>query len=62
MRRQSRILGIYRLAANRGLTAGLAALSSNCVHIHADRAGHYVHHDDPELVVQAIRELVRRCR
>jgi pimeloyl-ACP methyl ester carboxylesterase len=40
----------------------LAALSAGSVHVIADRAGHYVHLDDPGLVVQAIRDLVRRCR
>jgi pimeloyl-ACP methyl ester carboxylesterase len=40
----------------------LAALSSNSVHIHAERGGHYLHLDNPELVIQAIRDLVRRCR
>lgn len=40
----------------------LAALSAGSVHIFAVRAGHHVHLDDPQLVAQAIRELVRRCR
>jgi pimeloyl-ACP methyl ester carboxylesterase len=40
----------------------LAALSSDSKHIQAERAGHYLHLDDPDLVVQAIRDLVRRCR
>jgi pimeloyl-ACP methyl ester carboxylesterase len=40
----------------------LAALSSDSVHVHAERGGHYLHLDDPDLVVQAIRDLVRRCR
>jgi pimeloyl-ACP methyl ester carboxylesterase len=40
----------------------LAALSSDSKHIQAERAGHYLHLDDPDLVVQAIRELVRRSR
>lgn len=40
----------------------LAALSSDSVHIKAKKAGHYLHLDDPDLVIQAIREHVRRCR
>jgi pimeloyl-ACP methyl ester carboxylesterase len=40
----------------------LAALSTDSVHIHAERAGHYIHLDEPDLVIQAIRNLVRRCR
>ena len=40
----------------------LAALSSDSEHITAPEAGHYMHLDDPDLVVQAIRDLVRRCR
>lgn len=40
----------------------LAALSSDSEHIRARTAGHYVHLDEPELVVQAIRDLVSRCR
>lgn len=40
----------------------LAGLSSDTVHMTALQAGHYVHLDEPELVVQVIRELVARCR
>jgi pimeloyl-ACP methyl ester carboxylesterase len=40
----------------------LAALSSDSVHIHAERGGHYLQFDEPDLVVEAIRDLVRRCR
>lgn len=40
----------------------LAALSSDSEHITAPEVGHYMHLDDPDLVVQAIRDLVRRCR
>lgn len=40
----------------------LAALSSDSVHVTARDAGHYVHLDDPAIVIQAIRDLVRRCR
>ena len=40
----------------------LAALSSDSEHITTPDAGHYMHLDDPELVVRVIRDLVRRCR
>ena len=40
----------------------LAALSTSSEHLHAETAGHYVHLDEPDLVIQAIRDLVRRCR
>jgi pimeloyl-ACP methyl ester carboxylesterase len=40
----------------------LAALSSDSVHTQAEKAGHYLHLDDPELVIQAIRDLVKRSR
>jgi pimeloyl-ACP methyl ester carboxylesterase len=37
----------------------LAALSTSSIHITAEGSGHYVHLDDPEFVLQAIRDLVR---
>jgi pimeloyl-ACP methyl ester carboxylesterase len=40
----------------------LAALSSDSIHAYAVNADHNIHLDDPDVVVQAIRELVRRCR
>jgi pimeloyl-ACP methyl ester carboxylesterase len=40
----------------------LAALSSDSVHLHAETGGHYLQFDEPDLVVQVIRDLVRRCR
>ena len=40
----------------------LAALSTASQHISAQEAGHYVHRDEPDLVVQAILDLLRRCR
>jgi pimeloyl-ACP methyl ester carboxylesterase len=40
----------------------LAALSPDSVHIEAERGGHYLHLDEPDLITQAIRDLVRRCR
>jgi pimeloyl-ACP methyl ester carboxylesterase len=39
-----------------------AALSAGATHIFAINAGHHVHLDDPELVAQAIRDLVGRAR
>ncbi|MGH3188212.1 MAG: alpha/beta fold hydrolase [Streptosporangiaceae bacterium] len=39
----------------------LAALSSDSVHIHAEKGGHYLQRDEPDLVIRAIRDLVRRC-
>src|SRR6266566_495213 len=40
----------------------LAALSTDSLHIHAERGGHYLQLDEPDLVIQVIRGLVRRCR
>jgi pimeloyl-ACP methyl ester carboxylesterase len=40
----------------------LAALSSDSVHIHAERGGHYLQFDEPDLVIQSICDLVRRSR
>lgn len=40
----------------------LAALSSDSVHVTVRESGHYLHLDDPDLVVKAVRDLVRRCR
>ena len=40
----------------------LAALSSDSVHVTVRESGHYLHLDDPDLVIKAIRDLVRRCR
>lgn len=40
----------------------LAALSSDSTHMFAVNADHNVHLDDPAIVVQAIRNLVRRCQ
>jgi pimeloyl-ACP methyl ester carboxylesterase len=40
----------------------LAALSSDSEHITEPGVGHYMHLDDPDLVVQVIRDLVRRSR
>jgi pimeloyl-ACP methyl ester carboxylesterase len=38
----------------------LAALSSDSRHIHASKAGHYIHLDEPELVIQAVKYLLSR--
>jgi pimeloyl-ACP methyl ester carboxylesterase len=40
----------------------LAGLSSDSAYMYAVNAGHNVHLDDPGVVVQAIRDLVERCR
>lgn len=40
----------------------LAELSTDSVHIRARQGGHYLHLDEPDLVVQAVRDLVQRCR
>ncbi len=40
----------------------LAALSSDSRHVTVAGAGHYIQRDKPELVIQAILDLVRRCR
>jgi hypothetical protein len=39
----------------------LAALSADSVHVVAANAGHHVQRDDPELVINALTELVRGC-
>ncbi|MFC7582703.1 alpha/beta fold hydrolase [Nonomuraea antimicrobica] len=44
------------------LQADLAALSTDSKHVVARRAGHYIHHHEPELVVEAILDMVRRVR
>jgi pimeloyl-ACP methyl ester carboxylesterase len=40
----------------------LAALSSASAYMYSINAGHNVHLDDPDVVVQAIRDVVERCR
>ena len=40
----------------------LAALSTRSEYTYALNGDHYVHLDDPDAVVQAIRDLVGRCR
>jgi pimeloyl-ACP methyl ester carboxylesterase len=39
----------------------LAALSDDSVHIVAEGAGHHVHHDAPEVIIQAVRDVARRA-
>jgi pimeloyl-ACP methyl ester carboxylesterase len=46
----------------RQLQDELAALSSDSAYMYAVNADHNVHLDDPGVVVQAIRDLVERCR
>jgi len=40
------------------LQQNLVNLSTNSQHIIAEKSGHYIHHDQPELVVNAIRQIV----
>jgi pimeloyl-ACP methyl ester carboxylesterase len=40
----------------------LAALSSCSQHVTSQKAGHLIHLDEPELVVRAVCDLVKRCR
>jgi pimeloyl-ACP methyl ester carboxylesterase len=39
----------------------LAALSDDSVHIVADGAGHYVHHNAAEVITEAVKDIVRRA-
>lgn len=55
-------IGPHRSAAWRELQNELAQLSERSTQIVAEHAGHHVHHDDPFLVVEAIRALVERTR
>jgi pimeloyl-ACP methyl ester carboxylesterase len=43
------------------LQAELAGLSTNSRHVQASHAGHYIHLEEPEAVVDAARELLKRC-
>jgi pimeloyl-ACP methyl ester carboxylesterase len=40
------------------LQAELSNVSTHSQHVIADHAGHYIHYDEPELVIKAIRELL----
>jgi hypothetical protein len=44
------------------LQAEFAELSRNSSHTVAERAGHYIHRDDPGLVVGILRDLMFRAR
>jgi pimeloyl-ACP methyl ester carboxylesterase len=44
------------------LQGELATLSANSTHVVSERAGHYVHRDDPELVIRVIAALVAQAR
>jgi pimeloyl-ACP methyl ester carboxylesterase len=44
------------------LQAELAGISTASVHTVASRGGHYLHNDEPDLVISAIRDLVTRIR
>jgi pimeloyl-ACP methyl ester carboxylesterase len=39
----------------------LAALSDNSVHVVAEGASHYVHHDGPEIIIDAVNDVMRRA-
>ena len=39
----------------------LAGLSSRATHLIAEKAGHYVHLDEPDLIVRVIRDVVRQA-
>jgi pimeloyl-ACP methyl ester carboxylesterase len=45
----------------REMQAELAALSAHSTHITAEGAGHYIHLDTPEVVIQAIRDMARKA-
>jgi pimeloyl-ACP methyl ester carboxylesterase len=49
-------------AAWQQMQAELAALSSQARRLVAERSGHMVHHDQPELVAEAIRQVVMAAR
>lgn len=40
------------------LQQNLVELSTNSQHIIAEKSGHYIHHHQPELVVDAIRQII----
>jgi pimeloyl-ACP methyl ester carboxylesterase len=46
----------------RDLHRDLAALSSNSRHVVSDSPAHYLHQGDPDLVIAAIRDVVRAAR
>lgn len=46
----------------KGWQADLASRSRNAKHLRAERAGHYIHQDRPDLVVTAIEQTVRAAR
>lgn len=49
-------------AAWQELQAELALLSERGIHLHAEAGDHFVHRSDPDLVVQAIADLVDQVR
>jgi len=44
------------------LQGDLVKLSTNSKQIIAEKSGHNIHHDQPELVVDAIRQVVEACQ
>lgn len=55
-------LAIANEGAWHEMQAGLARLSSNSSYIVAEQSGHFVHHDRPELVVQAIERMISQVQ
>jgi pimeloyl-ACP methyl ester carboxylesterase len=49
--------GAEEIPGWREMQAELAALSTRSTRMTAEGSGHYVHLDDPDLVVRAIRDL-----
>ncbi len=44
------------------LNADLAQLSVNSRHVIADRSGHYIHADDPALVITAVHDVLHSAQ
>ena len=53
--------GQHQIPGWREMQDELAALSDDSAHIVAEDAGHYVHHRAPEVIVQAVKDVVRRA-
>ena len=49
-------------AADQTHHAALAAMSTRGKHVVAESGGHYVHYDDPDLVIEAILGMLRTRR
>lgn len=46
----------------RTMQTELARLSTRSTHIFAEHAGHHIHHDDPDLVVRVLREVITQTQ